>query len=106
MSDVESSLDLQEQVLIKNRNFIIKHLEPDDIIDELIQEHLLGRSSAQRVQLPGKSREEKNRIICEQLTTAGPDALNKFCKILRNNKRQIFIAERLEQCKQSLPIDL
>ena len=99
MSDVESGLDVQEQVLTKNCNFIIKHLEAEDLIDELIQERLLGRSGAQRVQLPGTSREEKNRIICEQLNTAGPDALNKFCKILRNNERQIFIAERLEQCK-------
>ena len=91
MSDVESSLDVLEQVLTKNRNFIIKHLDADDLIVELIQERLLGRSSAQRVQLPGTSREEKNRIICEQLTTAGPDALSKFCKILRNNMKDKFL---------------
>ena len=96
---MESSLDALEKVLTDNCNFIIKHLEADDLIDELIQERLLGRSGAQRVQLQGTSREQKNRIICEQLTTAGPDALNKFCKILRNSKRQLFIAERLEKCK-------
>jgi len=96
---MQNSLDVQEKVLTKNHSFIIKHLEADDLIDELIQERLVGRSGAQRVQLPGTSREEKNRIICEQLTTAGPNAVNKFCKILRHNKRQIFIAEQLEKCK-------
>ena len=99
MADVENSLLVQEQVLTENRDFIVKHLGAEDIIDELIQERLMGRSAEQRVQLAGASRVDKNRIICEQLSTAGPDAVNKFCKILRNNKRQIFIAERIEKCE-------
>ena len=99
MDNLEKIIEVQEQVVTDNRDFIVKHLDADDLIDELIQERLLGRSGAQRVQLPGTSREEKNRIICEQLTTAGPDALKEFCKILRKNKRQTFIAERLEKCE-------
>ena len=95
------SLDaVQEQVLIENRDFIVKHLDAEDVIDELIQERIIGRSAAQRVQqMEGISRRDKNRIICQQLTTAGPGAVKKFCKILRNNKRQTFIAERLEISK-------
>ncbi|XP_065888166.1 protein NLRC3-like isoform X2 [Dysidea avara] len=94
----DSSLAVQEQVLTENRDFIVKHLDAEDVIDELIQERLMGRSASQRVHLPGTSRVDKNRIICEQLSTAGPDAVYKFCKILRNNKRQIFIAKQLEKC--------
>jgi len=96
---MDDNLTVQEQVLNENRDFLVKHLDADDVIDELIQQRLMGRSAAQRVQLAGTSRGDKNRIIFDQLTIAGPDAVNKFCKILRNNKRQIFIVERLEKCE-------
>ena len=43
------------------------------------------------------SREEQKTKTGDQLTTAGPDLLEKFCKILRNNKRRAFMAERLEE---------
>ncbi|XP_065888546.1 protein NLRC3-like isoform X3 [Dysidea avara] len=99
---MENSLIVQEQILTANYDFLVKHLDADDVIDELIQERLMGRSAAQRVQLAGTSRGDKNRIICEQLATAGPDAINKFCILLRNSKRQTFIAERLENCLLSV----
>jgi len=91
---------MEEKVLTENRDFIVKHLNAEDIIDELIQERVIvGRSAARRVKLAGTNRVDKNRIICDQLTIAGPDAVYKFCKILRNNKRQAFIAEELEKCE-------
>ncbi|XP_065887341.1 NACHT, LRR and PYD domains-containing protein 3-like isoform X2 [Dysidea avara] len=93
---MESLDSVQEQVVTENRDFIVKHLDAEDVIDALIQERIMGRGAAQRVQLECMSRGDKNRIICEQLTTAGPGAVKRFCKILRNEKRQIFIAERLE----------
>ena len=37
------SLDQQKRVLTDNRDFIVKHLDPDDVIDELIQNHLIGK---------------------------------------------------------------
>ena len=50
-----SSEKLQEQKRVLNdyREFIIDNLEADDVIDELIQERLIGRSAAHRVQLMG-----------------------------------------------------
>ena len=83
--------------LKENYDFIVKHLDADDVIDELIQEGLMGTSASQRVQLTGQSRKNKNRIIYDQLVTSGPGSLEKFCKILRNGKRQSFIAEQLEK---------
>jgi len=99
---MDDTLALQKQMLTENRDFLVKNLDADDVIDKLIQEGLVGSSAAQRVQLAGTSREDKNRIICDQLTIAGPDAVYKFCKILRNNKWQIFIAEQLEKCEYEL----
>jgi len=96
-----ASAELMEQkrVLNNNRKFIVDNLDADDVIDELIQEKVMGHNAAQRVQLIGMSRVAKNRIIVDQLSIAGPGALEKFCEILRRNKRQVFIAEELEKCE-------
>ena len=93
------SLEEQERALENNRDFIIKRLDSDEVIDELIQANLIGQNAAQRVQLMGTSRVEKNRIIFDQLITCGPGALEKFCEILRRKKRQSFIADQLEKCE-------
>ena len=98
MADIKEILALQERVLTENRDFIIKHLDADDVIDELIQARLMGKNSALKVELVTMSRRDKNRIICEQLNTAGPGALEKFCDILKKESRQTFIAEQLEKC--------
>ena len=94
------SLKQQEELLTDNRDFIVKYLDPDDVIDGLIRDHLIGENAAQKVTQPmGWSREEKNRIIVDQLSMSGPGAAEKFCNIIREKKRQIFIAEELEKCK-------
>ena len=93
------SVEQQEQVLVANRDFIIKHLDADDVIDELIQARLIGKNAAQRIGLMTMSRIDKNRIIFEQLSIAGPGALKIFCDILRKDERQTFIAVKVEQCK-------
>lgn len=98
MANNHVSLQQQKQVLEDNRTFIVDHLDADDIIDDLIQEKMMNEIAAQRVQLMGMSAVEKNRIIFSQLLTCGPGALQKFCKILKRKKRQLFIAEQLERC--------
>jgi len=98
-SDEISLQEQQKRVLTNNCAFIVNNLDSDDVIDELIPEKMMGRNAAQRVQLVGMSRVDKNRIIVEQLSIAGPGALKKFCEILRRNKRQMFIAKELEKCE-------
>jgi len=100
MAYMDGNLALQTQIINENRAFIVEYLDAEDVIDELIQQHLVGTSAGQQLQLVGMSRENKNRIICEQLATAGPGAINKFCKVLRDKRRQIFIAERLEKSEE------
>ena len=56
MADIKVTLEQQERVLTENRDFIIKHLDADDVIDELIQARLMGKNAAQRVQLVTMSR--------------------------------------------------
>jgi len=95
-------LKKQREVFTNNRAFLVDYLDPDDVIDELIQEKMIGRNAAQRIQLQTMSKEEKNRIIVEQLITSGPGTLAKFCKILRDTGRMAFMAEVLENCKHAL----
>ena len=48
MANSEVSLELQEQVLKDNCGFIIKRLNTDEVIYELIQANLIGQNAAQR----------------------------------------------------------
>ena len=100
-SEVSLTLEQKNQILEDNRDFIVKHLDSDEVIDELIQKNLIGQNAAQRAQMMVMSRVEKNRIIFDQLSTCGPRSLEKLCEILKRNKRQSFIAEQLEKCKKS-----
>ena len=93
MADLRVTLELQEKVLTENRDIIIKHLDADDVIDELIRARLVGKNAAQRLGLMTITRVDKNRIIYEQVSTAGPGALERFCDIIKKESRQTFIAE-------------
>ena len=99
MASGDISLQEQKKVLTGNLEFIVENLDADDVIDHLIQEKMIGRNAAQRIQLVDTSRVDRNRIIVDQLCIAGPGALDKFCDVLRRNKRQVFIAEELEKCE-------
>ena len=52
-----------------NRDFIIKYLDADDIIDELIQAQMISENAAQHLQLREISEAEKNRVIVHQIAT-------------------------------------
>ena len=62
------SLEQQEQVLKRNRDFIVSRLDANDIIDELIQEDLVGSHAAGQIQQTGKTRTEKNRVVFDQMS--------------------------------------
>ena len=99
----EAGLKEQKQVLKDNRDFIVEYLDPDDVIDELIQRRLIGENAAQKVTQPmGVSRVEKNRMIVNQLGMSGPGAVEKFCEIIKKKERQKFIADKLEQYRKQL----
>ena len=100
MADLRVTLELQEKVLTENRDIIIKHLDADDVIDELIRARLVGKNAAQRLGLMTITGVDKNRIIYEQVSTAGPGALERFCDIIKKESRQTFIADQLEKCNE------
>ena len=77
-----SKMSVEQQILMDNRDVIINTLDTDDIIDQLKKERLISQSTVQR--LIGKSKIDKNRIVFEQLSNAGPSMVEKFCNILKN----------------------
>ena len=101
MADLRVTLELQEKVFTENRDIIIKHLDADDVIDELIRARLVGKNAAQRLGLMTITGVDKNRIIYEQVSTAGPGALERFCDIIKKESRQTFIADQLEKCNET-----
>ena len=106
MANIKESLKQQKRILNDNGDFIVENLDADDVIDELIQARLMGKNAAQRVGLVTMSRLEKNRVIFEQLSIAGPGALEKFCYIIKKEGRQSFIAEQLEKCEGVKPYNM
>ena len=95
--DTDKKLELQREVFTNCRQHIVQHLSPDDIVDHLISKHLIGDSARQQLSLPSKTTQEKNRIIVDELSTGGPDTLEKFCTILKKQSRKKHIADRLEK---------
>ena len=88
-----SKLSLEKEVLMKNRENIIKYLDADDIINDLIHARLVSESTPQ--DLIGKSKVDKNRIIYEQLINAESGALEKFREVLNNQRRQTPLTKQL-----------
>jgi len=101
-----SSLDVLDRILSENREFLIKHLDADNLLNDLIQLGLIGFGYTNRnLYAPERfqraSREERNRIMLEQLTVAPAVRSGIFeglCGILKSNQ-QAFIAEKLEKCE-------
>ena len=99
MDKQSMSLEEQERVLLENCGFLVNYLDPDDVVDELVQARIIGPYAMQKLQLMGMSKANKNQIIVDQLKTAGPGSLEKFCDILRKGGRQKFIADQIEKSK-------
>ena len=95
--EVDKRLELQKKVFTNCREYIVKHLNPDDIVDNLVSKHLIGDTACQQLCLPIKITQDKNRIIVNELSSGGPDTLEKFCAILNENSRIKHISDQLQK---------
>ena len=75
----------------------MEHLNPNDVIDSLVTEHLIGDTIRQQLSLPGKTTQEKNRDIIEELCRGRPGTYKEFCGILMKKKTTNHIADKLEK---------
>ena len=95
--DTEERLKLERKVLMNNRNYIVQYLNPDDVMDDLISKQLIGQNAHKELKQPTKTAKEKNRIIVDELYNGGPDTLERFCEILKENRGAKFMADKLEK---------
>lgn len=94
---VEKGLEIQRCVFTICWKYVVQFLSPDDILDHLISEKLIGDNVRQTLCLQCLTLDAKCRIIMEELLRSGPGGLEKFCEILRQKSRTQHIAARLEK---------
>ena len=94
---VEKRLELQKEAFTSCRQYIVDHLSPDDIVDHLISQRLIGDSAREQLSLSIKTTKEKNRTIVDELCTGGPGTLEKFCAMLKKSRRTKHIADHLDK---------
>ena len=95
--DDDKRMELQKEVFTNCRQYIVKHLSPDDVMDILLSKHLIEDSAYQQLRLPIKTTQDKNRTIVDELCSGGPGVFEEFCAILKNKKRTKHIADHLEK---------
>ena len=95
--DVEKRLELQKEAFTSCRHYIVQHLSPDDIVDHLTSQRLIGDSAREQLSLSIKTAKEKNRTIVDELSTGGPGTLEKFCTVLKKSRRTKHIADHVEK---------
>ena len=47
--DLMKTLELQRDLFTNNLHFIVQYLNPSDIVDQLISEHLVGQSAREQL---------------------------------------------------------
>jgi len=95
--DDEKIQELQRELLTANTAFIVLSLNPNDIVDQLVSNHLVGQTARERLNSDFKIPSEKNRIIIDEVSTGEPGAVDKFCEILKKNRKTNYIGEKLEK---------
>lgn len=89
--------NLPRDLFTNNISFLTSRLNPDDIIDHLISNHMVGQTTREFVYSRFNTNTEKNRNIIEELCQGDEATVKKFFSILRKNKRTEYIAVKLEK---------
>ncbi|XP_065906790.1 NACHT, LRR and PYD domains-containing protein 14-like isoform X2 [Dysidea avara] len=93
---MEKQAIVEAEVFNEAEDFLIQHLDPDDLFDDAIRENIISPSAQRKIR---PSAEDKTRIMVEQFKRSGPGTLEKVCNMLRRparNDRQGYIANFLE----------
>jgi len=94
-------VEKETKVFDDAKDYLIKHLDPDDLFDDAVKENIISPSAQRQIR---PSTEEKSRILVQQFKMSGPGTLEKVCKLLRKpgrDVRQGHIADFLE-CKYTV----
>ena len=98
--NTEKRLKLQKQLFTISRNYIVQYLNPDIVMDDLTNKQLISQDACRQMKTSVKSVKEKNKVIVDELSNGGPNTVEKFCEILKENRGTKFMADKLERGKQ------
>ena len=98
--NTEKRLKLQKQLFTINRNYIVQYLNPDVVMYDLIKKQLISQDACRQIKASVKSVKKKNKIIVDELSNGGPNTVEKFCEILKENRGTKFMADKVERGKQ------
>lgn len=92
-----------KKVLQKHYTTLVSGMDPEPILQSMRASPLFGFDSEKvaRIDMPGRTESEKNRMIIEVLTRAGPQAFHFYVEALYRDRQTIEIAKRLARGKAS-----
>ena len=82
-----------QEVLIKNREFLLEEIEPGDILQRLLQDFIIKPDTYEQIEVE-KTRKAKVTVLLNILPHCGPNAFQSFMNAL--NKSQHHVAEALQ----------
>ena len=88
---------IENEVLRNKQQYLVTHVKPDDILDALVQNKLVGNSADQKYSLPTNTVSDKARIILDELRRSRPGYLKEFCTILKESRTQDHIVAELQK---------
>lgn len=88
---------IEDEVLRNKQQYLVTHVKPDDILDALVQNKLVGDSADQQYNLRTNTISDKVRIILNELRRSRPGYLKEFCTILKGSRTQDHIVAELQK---------
>ena len=88
-----------DEVIRKNLNYLVKKLDFRDVRDLMRQERTLSDETFQEIDNK-ITREDKARILLDNLMIKGPKAHHTFIEALNSNEHTKYIAQFLEDSLQ------
>ena len=73
----------KSRLLQKHTVDLVKSMNPDLLRPVLFQKHLLTRDESEQLALPGKTTQDKNMFILQQIPTKGTKAFDLFLESLQ-----------------------
>ncbi|CAH2323071.1 caspase-2 isoform X2 [Pelobates cultripes] len=86
--------DCHRQVLLKSRIFLSNNMEPDEVLEHLVEKEILTNVMYARIKaFPVQY--DQNIALLTMLPKRGPKAFSEFCNVLRETGQK-YLAEELE----------
>jgi len=89
--------EIEREVLDNKRHYLVKNIKPEDIVDDLISQKLIGANAKQRFELRVTTTDEKVQIVLDDLGRSYPGFMKEFFDVLRRSKTQDHVVQVLQQ---------